>query len=279
MPPKEKKTAADALGALDKDREERKKSWKERAAQRADELRKKRGKEGKPRAKWDVKLSAGPTCLRFFLLLANVALFIFAIWMLVRVTYNKAMHVYELLDTWFNPALVVASFFLLLSILGALSSWFLNRIALWIYAVLLLIIGFTTMVASSYSLAKLNDGSSFLQSAWVSAPEEIQLDLEISLRCCGLYTFMDKLAALPCPLGSYSGNLTQHELNRMNASDLNATGIGCMGPMLSQFDQYSYSVPTAGLILWVLVTIIAFFAMRLACDISKALRETSHEEV
>jgi len=277
MPPKEKKKAADVLGELDRDREERKKNWKQRALERAEEVRKKQ--KGKPRAKWDVKLSAGPTCLRFFLILANVALFIFSIWLLVRITYNKAAHVYALLDTWFTPALVVASFFLLLSILGALSAWFLNRIALWIYVLFLLVIGFTTMVASSYSLSKLNDGASFLQSAWVNSPEPVLLALESSLACCGLYSFMDADAAVPCPPGTYLGNMTHIEMNRMNATEKNATGKGCMGPMLEQFDEYSYSVPTAGLVLWVMVTIIAFFAGRLARAITAALKESSHEEV
>lgn len=226
-----------------------------------------------------MKLGAGPTCLRIFLILANVALFIFSIWLLIQIGYNKAAHVYQLLDTWFTPALVVASFFLLISILGALSAWFLNRIALWIYVLLLLVIGFTTMVASSYSLSKLNDGASFLKSAWDNAPDAVLFALESSLACCGLNSFMDADAALPCPPGSYSGNLTYHELNQLNSTERNATGVGCMGKMLEQFDQYSYSVPTAGLVLWVLVTIVAFFAARLARSITAALKETSHEEV
>jgi len=277
MPPKEKKKAADALGELDKDREERKKNWKQKAMERAEEMRKKQ--KGKPRAKWDVKLAAGPTCLRFFLILANLALFIFSIWLLVRITYSKAMHVYMLLDTWFTPALVVASFFLLLSILGALSAWFLNRIALWIYVLLLLVIGFTTMVASSYSLSKLNDGPAFLQSAWLNAPDTVVYALEMSLQCCGLNSFMDRDAVIPCPPGSYTGNMTAYELKLLSPAEKNATGIGCMGPMLAQFDQYSYSIPTAGLVLWVMVTIVAFFAGRLARSISAALREESHEDI
>lgn len=186
MPPKEKKSAASALGALDKDREERKANWKERAKQRAEELRQK--SKGKVRPKWDVKLGAGPTCLRIFLILANVALFIFSIWLLVRIGYNKAAHVYQLLDTWFTPALVVASFFLLISILGVLSAWFMNRIALWIYVLLLLVIGFTTMVASSYSLSKLNDGVSFLTSAWQNAPDSVLLALEVYIKCVHIFT-------------------------------------------------------------------------------------------
>jgi hypothetical protein len=278
MAPKEKKKAADALGELDKDREERKKNWKQKAAERAAELRKKDPKS-KPRAKWDVKLSAGPTCLRFFLCLANVGLFIFSIWLLIRITYNKAAHVYVLLDTWFTPALVVGSFFLLLSILGVLAAWFLNRIALWVYVLFLLVIGFTTMVASSYSLSKLNDGASFLRDAWLNAPDSVILALEGSLACCGLNSFMDADASLPCPPGSYIGNMTASELGLLSPNEKNATGIGCMGPMLAQFDQYSYSVPTAGLVLWVMVTIVAFFAGRLARSISAALKETSHEEV
>jgi len=277
MAPKEKRKAADVLGDLEKERDERKKSWKQKALERADDVRKKA--KGKPRAKWDVKLGAGPTCLRFFLVLANVALFIFSIWLLVRITYNKAAHVYVLLDTWFTPALVVGSFFLLLSILGALASWFLNRIALWIYVLFLLVIGFTTMVASSYSLSKLNDAASFLRDAWINAPDPVIQALESSLACCGLNSFMDADAYLPCPPGSYVGNMTAQELGLLTAREKNATGIGCMGPMLLQFDQYSYSVPTAGLVLWVMVTIVAFFAARLACLISRALRESSHEDV
>jgi len=236
--------------------------------------------KGKPRKKWDVKLSAGPTCLRIFLILANLALFIFSIWLLVRVTYNKAARVYVLLDAWFTPALVVGSFFLLLSILGALSAWFLNRIALWIYTLFLLVIGFTTMVASSYSLSKLNDGASFLASAWLNAPGPVLIALEASLGCCGLYTFLDANAAEPCPEGSYVGNLTTDQMKRLNFTERNASGIGCMGKMLEQFDEYSYSVPTAGLVLWVMVTIFAFFSGRLAHSITKALREpTTHEDV
>jgi len=154
-----------------------------------------------------------------------------------------------------------------------------NRIVLWIYAILLALFGFVMMVASSYMLAKLHDGRSFLTQAWINSPPGIQDNLEQTFQCCGLNSFMDENAFLPCPDGSFENMTMPNLLRNASKSAANITGYGCMDAMLEQFDQFSTSIPTAGLVMWVGVTLVAVLAAKMAMMISKALRENSVEMV
>jgi len=277
MPPK--KSARAALDALDKDHKDRENSWKAKAKAKAAEIAVKT--KGKLPASWDVSdhLSGFAKCLRYFLVLCNVALLIFALWLLIRASYNKTAHIYALLETWFTPAIVLGSFFLILSLVGALGSWFMNRLVLWVYAILLLLFGFVMMVASSYMLAMLNNGRGFLTNAWTSAPASIRENLEQTFQCCGLNTFMDQYAFVPCPDGSFENLTMPDPMRNATMATNNLTGYGCIDGMLTQFDAFSTSIPTAGLVMWVLITIVGFLAIKLALLISRALKEGSVEIV
>jgi len=197
--------------------------------------------------------------LRIFLLIYNGVLLIFSLGVIAGASYNATEKVFVLLDTWFTPALVLASILLILSCLGGVGALTQGRCILWVYVLLMVIIGIIVMIVSSYALSKANQGAEFLTTAWRSSPAGIRQNLQSTFECCGLNAFMDSDAELPCPA---------------SAIPRNASGA-CMPPMLEQFEDYSTGVPGFGLFIFFMMIFIAAVAWCLIRSIAMAIKERS----
>jgi len=208
-------------------------------------------------------LKCGGRALRLFMLGANAVLLIFAIGILAGASYNSQANVFILLNTWFTPALVMGAFLLMISLLGVLGSLTKSRCVLWIYVLLMILIALIDLIISSYAISKLNDSESLVADAWAASPTGIREDLQETFSCCGLETYKDKEAALPCPA---------------DAGD-NETGTACLDPMAAQFTAYGTGVPTFGLILFFGLLVVIVLAWWLIRSIAAAIRESRIEQL
>lgn len=197
--------------------------------------------------------------LRIFLLVYNGVLLIFSLGVIGGASYNSTEKVFVLLDTWFTPALVLATILLILSLVGGLGALTQGRCILWVYVILMVVFGLIIMIVSSYALSKTNDGAEFLTMAWRSSPGGIRQDLQTTFECCGLNAYLDTDAELPCPAGLVARNGT----------------AACMPPMLEQFEAYSTGVPGFGLFIFFLMIFIAGVAWCLIRSIALAATKRS----
>jgi len=207
-----------------------------------------------------LRISCTGRVLRIFLLVYNAVLLIFSLGVIGGASYNASEKVFVLLDTWFTPALVLASILLILSIVGGLGALTQGRCILWVYVVLMVLFGLIVLIASSYALSKANQGEEFLTTAWRSSPSGIRQDLQTTFECCGLNAYMDADAELPCPASA---------VPRRNAS-----GAACLEPMLEQFEAYSTGVPGFGLFVCFMMIFIAGVAWCLIRSIAMAIKES-----
>jgi len=212
--------------------------------------------------------------LRTFLLAANFILLIFSLGILIGAGYNSTAHVFALIDTWFTLALVLGFFLLCLALVGALGAMSQNRVLLWLYVVLLFLLGLIDMIVSSYALSMARDGVRFLTSAWDVTPQAILRSLQATFECCGLISYLDSRAVLPCPDGSGEANSTYTPLFFNNA-----TGRDCMTPMVAEFERYSTGVPTVGLVLCFMMWLVAFLTWQLIRAIANSIRESTFERM
>jgi len=209
-----------------------------------------------------MQLKCGGRALRLFMLLANAILLIFSIGILAGASCNSQANVFVLLNTWFTPALVLGSFLLLISLLGGLGALTQSRCVLWIYVLLLGLLTLIDLIVSSYALSKANQGESFVTQAFTASPPGIREALQQTWACCGLATYKDEYAVLPCPDGRGE----------------NATvGLACLGPMVEQFNAYGTGVPTFGLILFFLLLVVIILAWWLIRSIAAAIKESKIE--
>jgi len=208
-----------------------------------------------------MQLKCGGRALRLFMLLANAILLVFSIGILAGASYNSQANVFELLNTWFTPALVLGSFLLLISLLGGLGALTQSRCVLWIYVLLMSLMALIDLIVSSYALSKTNNGETFVTQAFTASPIGIRDDLQKTFQCCGLKTYMDEYAALPCPA---------------SAGD-NITGTACLEPMVRQFDAYGTGVPTFGLVLFFILLLVIVLAWWLIRAIALAIKDAKIE--
>jgi len=220
------------------------------------------------------KLTVTGKALRAFLLVCNCILLIFALGILIGAGYNASAHVFALVDTWFTPALTIGAIILFLSLVGSLGTLAQNRCILWVYVVVMALLGFIDLVVSSYTLSRANDGVNFLTNAWDVAPPPLRSSLQETFVCCGLNSYMDYRAALPCPDGSGGANSTYTP-----PSASNVTGTPCLPELMDEFNRYSRGVPGVGIILCFMMWGIAFLTFQLIRAIASSIRETSVEVV
>lgn len=219
-------------------------------------------------------LSLTGKVLRTFLLASNFVLLIFSLGVLIGAGYNSTAHVFELVDTWFTMALVLGFFLLCLSLLGTLGAMSQSRILLWMYLLLLFLLGLIDLIASSYALSMARDGAAFLTKAWDVSPSTIKISIQKTFLCCGLNTYLDEWAIVPCPTGSGSANATY------TPSPIgNATGRACLPPMLDEFNRYSTGVPIVGLILCFMMWGVVILTWQLIRAIANSIRESYFENV
>jgi hypothetical protein len=220
------------------------------------------------------QLSMTGVALRSFLLTANFVLLIFALGVLIGAGYNSTAHVFALLETWFTPALVLGFFLLLIALMGSLGAISQSRVLLWLYVILLFLVGLVIMIVSSYALSMTRDGTRFLMNAWDVTPAPIRSNVQKTFNCCGLFMYLDTRAVLPCPDGSGDANSTYTP-----AVPANATGLACMQPMVEQFNRYSTGVPSVGLVITFMMWGIALITWQLIRAIASSIRESSFENI
>jgi len=118
---------------------------------------------------------------------------------------------------------------------------------------------FIDLIVSSYALSKANQGESFVTQAFSASPPGIREALQQTFSCCGLVTYKDEYAAIPCPLGSDNSTTP------------------CLEPMVQQFNAYGTGVPTFGLILFFLLLVVIILAWWLIRSIAAAIKESKIE--
>jgi len=219
-------------------------------------------------------LSVSGKALRCSLLAANFVLLTFALGVLIGAGVNSSIHVFALIDTWFTPAMVLGFFLLVIAMLGCLGAMSQSRVMLWIYVVLMFLVGLVIMIVSSYALSMARDGSRFLMNAWTVTPAPVLHSVEETYVCCGLFTYLDSQAVLPCPDGSGEANSTYTPPIFQNA-----TGQPCMPLLVTDFERYSTGVPAVGLVLCFLMWIVAIVTWQLIRAIASSIRESAIEHI
>jgi len=218
-----------------------------------------------PTIRPQVELNCGGRALRIFMLLANTVLLIFSIGILAGAQYNSGEVIFQLLSTWFTPAMVLGSFLLLLALFGGLGALTKSRCVLWIYILVMLLMAIIDLIVSSYALSRVNDDSeSLVSDAFSAAGPGIRANLQTTFGCCGLNTYMDEYAITPCPVSAGANN---------------QTGLACIGPMAEQFTAYGRGIPTFGLVLFFILLVVIVLAWWLIRSIAAAIRESRKEDI
>lgn len=194
-------------------------------------------------------LGFGAHMLRLFLLIDNLILFAAAVVELVGVTYYA--NIFDLVNTWFVPCVVLGSLLLVISLIAIIGIVGNNRCLLWLNVIINILLGLVLLIICSYALSAANDGAAFVANAWKHSPDSILARMQITFDCCGLESFNDGYAVLPCP---------------------GTAGVRCIDPLLEEFNNYSSQLPIVGLITWAVLWLLALMTYQLTRLIKHAKR-------
>jgi len=201
------------------------------------------------------ELSRAFKCLKGLLVALNVLFLIFGCVLMGigSVAYNR--RVGSLSGTTLPIGIVVLGVFIMfMSFLGCVSAWRESRIFLGLYFFFLSIFTFLLLVVGLAVYVKRNEAGYYMSKGWEAAFNPIDNGvinaLQITFECCGLYTYNDTWAGVPCPVPSY---------------------VQCLGLLESQFYSSFYALGSAAIAFAVLMV----FSLLFVCCLMRAIKNKS----
>jgi len=101
--------------------------------------------------------------------------------------------------------MIVGAAALIISLLGCLAAKIGSRCMVLLYALVMLVLILCQVGIAAMVVTHGNDVTKLVQDKWDDLSSPDQLALEQQFDCCGLNSFNDTRAALPCPAGSDDG--------------------------------------------------------------------------
>jgi len=150
----------------------------------------------------DSELGCCGKCLRYLVLSINIFFILIGFVLLVYGGwyYNFNTAATELAGTtWAAFVIVLGICILGIGIIGLVGAKYQNRVVLFIYFAVIIILFILTLSAGAWVLSLKGQESSLITTAWNAAPSNVRLAAQGAYSCCGLASYNDTLAALPCP--------------------------------------------------------------------------------
>jgi len=208
------------------------------------------------------ELTRATRCLKVTLIGANVLFLIFSIVLMSVGTVASGGSIGGLSGTEIPTGIVVlGAFILILSLLGCLGAWKESRIFLGCYFFFLLVLTILLFAVGLAVYSKREQAGAYMFDGWNFASPETRKTFQENLKCCGLVTFNDSYAYLPCPQ-----NIS------INATD--GTQVSCLPVMTNLFRDSMQQLGGVA----VAFAVLMFLGMVFVCVLMRGIRQKSAKE-
>jgi hypothetical protein len=103
----------------------------------------------------------------------------------------------------FQAIIAIGFFVVLLSGMGCFGAYYERKWILIIYAIVLFLLLVAELALGVAIFLQRDHASEYVSEAWGSLPNPVRVRVQNQFDCCGLLTFNDTLAGLPCPSTSF----------------------------------------------------------------------------
>jgi len=183
-------------------------------------------------------LSSAQGCFKWSLLFANTLFLIFGVVLMSVGAYALNNPVGALSGQTLPQGLIAMGVFIMfVSLLGGISAWVESRNLLFIYFFFLLLFTIILFCVGIAVYVKRNDSATYINEGWTAANTDLRRSLQSAFSCCGLLTWNDSQAVLPCPGYSFSSS------GAIIATPPPSFMVGCSAALQSSFNS---SFTTAG---------------------------------
>jgi len=208
------------------------------------------------------ELTRATRCLKVTLIGANVLFLIFGIVLMSVGTVASDHSVGPISGTEIPMGIVVlGAFILILSLLGCVGAWRESRLFLGCYFFLLMVLTILLFAVGLAVYSKREQAGVYMIDGWVSASNDVRMSFQNQLQCCGLLSFNDSNAGVPCP----------SEI-KVNATD--GSKVACLPLMTSLFRDSMQQLGGVA----VAFAVFMFLGMVFVCVLMRGIRQKSAKE-
>lgn len=142
-------------------------------------------------------------CVKLSLMVSNLVFLVFGLILLGVGSY--ALN-HSLISGQTLPAglITMGVFIVLLSIVGGISAWRESRIGLAVFLSFLLLISVILFGVSIAVYTHRANAAQYLAAGYIYANNDLRVNIQNQLSCCGLYNYSDAYAGAPCPISTNS---------------------------------------------------------------------------
>jgi hypothetical protein len=208
------------------------------------------------------ELTRATRCLKVTLIGANILFLIFSIVLMAVGTVASNQSVGPLSGTEIPTGIVVLGvFILILSLIGCLGAWKESRIFLGCYFFFLLLLTILLFAVGLAVYSKREQAGAYMLDGWTLAPNNVRVTFQKQLKCCGLLTFNDSLAGIPCP-----------DEVLVNATD--GSQVACLPLMTNLFRDSMQQLGGVA----VAFAVLMFLGMVFVCVLMRGIRQKSAKD-
>jgi len=157
--------------------------------------------------------------------------------------------------------IVLGVFIMFLSFIGCFGAWKESRLFLGCYFFFLMVLTILLFAVGLAVYSKREEAGAYMYDGWVLAPQDVRISFQNQLGCCGLVTFNDTLAGLPCPIAL-----------QLNSSTGNYAA--CLPLMTSLFRDSMQQLGGVA----VAFAVLMFLGMIFVCVLMRGIRQKSAKE-